>query len=143
MAKVEIVELIDDLTGEPAVETVQFGLGSGEHHALEIDLSEENAARLREILGEFVSRARWVSGRRPRRRPVASGMTARRQTDIARRADPPRRGESGRLHPLAFSAEVRAWAMSKGLTVGRRGRISLAVIEQYERSTRRTTRKGR
>ena len=47
MARKTYVELIDDLTGEKAEETVSFALDGV---AYEIDLSEENAAKLREEL---------------------------------------------------------------------------------------------
>ncbi|OLT04687.1 hypothetical protein BJF90_21900 [Pseudonocardia sp. CNS-004] len=47
--------LVDDLDGSRASGTVEFGLG---RESYAIDLSEENAARLRAVLGEFVAAAR-------------------------------------------------------------------------------------
>lgn len=67
MAKRVEIELVDDLDGTPAAETVMFGLdGAG----FEIDLSENNAAALRASLATFVENARRVStsNGRPRRR---------------------------------------------------------------------------
>ena len=58
MAQRVTVALEDDLNGGPADETVRFGVGST---AYEIDLSEKNAATLRERLAPFVGHARKVA----------------------------------------------------------------------------------
>jgi len=47
MAQRVSVALEDDLDGGPADETVRFGIGTSEY---EIDLSDQNAAKLRERL---------------------------------------------------------------------------------------------
>lgn len=47
--------LVDDLDGGPASTTVEFGL---DRHRYAIDLSAENAARLREVLSEYIEAAR-------------------------------------------------------------------------------------
>jgi hypothetical protein len=47
--------LVDDLDGSPATTTVEFGL---DRRSYSIDLSAENAARLRAVLGEFAAAAR-------------------------------------------------------------------------------------
>lgn len=68
--KVSIV-LVDDLDQSAATQTVSFGLDGTSY---EIDLSDENAAALREALAGYVGVARKVSGRSRRgRRPAASG----------------------------------------------------------------------
>ncbi len=59
--KMETV-LIDDLTGEPAAETVQFGL-DGRHY--EIDLTEDHAQQLRAALKAYVRRGRPAGAPRP------------------------------------------------------------------------------
>ena len=51
MARKTYVELIDDLSGEKADETVSFALDGV---AYEIDLSEANATKLRDELGTWV-----------------------------------------------------------------------------------------
>ena len=51
MAQRVSVALEDDLDGGPADQTVRFGIGASEY---EIDLSEKNAAKLRERLAPFV-----------------------------------------------------------------------------------------
>lgn len=96
--------LIDDLDGGTANETVTFSI-DGNHY--EIDLSDENAKKLREALNPFVSNAR--------------------------RADPPsRRRRSQRTMPREKSAEIRSWAKARGLPVSERGRIAASVVKQYE-----------
>jgi hypothetical protein len=61
--------LVDDLDGSPASGTVRFGLDG---RSYEIDLSDENAARLRAILADYAAtaRSRRRSGR-PRRAAAA------------------------------------------------------------------------
>jgi Lsr2 protein len=51
--------LVDDLDGSRAATTVEFGL---DRESYAIDLSDENAARLRAVLGEFVAAARVRHG---------------------------------------------------------------------------------
>jgi hypothetical protein len=104
MARREIVTLIDDLDGTPAAETIRFALDGVQY---EIDLSEQNAAALRDQLGRFVSAARRVS----------SG---------SRRV---RRGSADR-------ARIRRWAKENGLTVSDRGRIPAEVVAAYEAAVR-------
>lgn len=68
MAQVTVVELVDDLDGSEADETVEFALDGA---AYEIDLSATNAEELREALGPYVEAARRAGGRK-RRRPKAA-----------------------------------------------------------------------
>ena len=64
MAQKTIVTLIDDLTGEEAedITTVEFAL---EGVTYEIDLADDNAAKLRDNLSRYVAAARKTSARRP------------------------------------------------------------------------------
>lgn len=61
MARRTFVELVDDMDGGTADETVSFALDGV---AYEIDLTAENAAELREALGVWAGKARRVGGRR-------------------------------------------------------------------------------
>ena len=61
MARRTFVELVDDMDGGKADETVSFGLDGVSY---EIDLTAENAAELREALGVWAGKARRVGGRR-------------------------------------------------------------------------------
>ncbi|WMY80076.1 Lsr2 family protein [Citricoccus sp. I39-566] len=54
--------LVDDLNGEPAVETVQFGV-DGRHY--ELDLTQDNARQLRAELKVYVRAARPVGPPKP------------------------------------------------------------------------------
>ncbi len=97
--KIQVI-LVDDLTGQEATETINFSL---DNVSYEIDLSAENAARLRADFDSWVKAARRVSARR--------GTASR-----ARRGD---------------SAKVRAWAKDNGYEVSERGRISAEIRDAY------------
>ncbi len=96
------MELLDDVDGKPAAETVTFGVDGRE---FEIDLTEKNAKALRKAFEPWASSARRVGGRKTR---VAAVVDATVDTK-----------------------EVRAWAVSNGIEVSSRGRISADVLEQY------------
>ena len=105
MARKTFVELIDDLSGEKADETVNFALDGV---AYEIDLSAENAEKFREELGSWVEKARRVGGRRSRGTASASRSSA------------------------SDSARIRTWAREAGYEVPDRGRISGTIRKAYE-----------
>jgi hypothetical protein len=108
MAKQHIVQLIDDLDGGPANETVQFAIDGS---AYEIDLSAKNATMLREALAAYVSGARRAS------RGAVSG------TSNGRRRAP--RGDREQTQA------IREWARKNGYKVGEKGRIPASVVEAY------------
>jgi len=110
MAQKHIVQLIDDIDGGEASETVTFALDGTNY---EIDLSEKNAARLRDALAEFVGNAR------------RSTRPARATTGTA-----PRRSRSGR-GDREQTAAIRDWARKNGFKVGEKGRIPGDVLEAY------------
>lgn len=105
MARKTYVELIDDINGDKAEETVSFALDGV---AYEIDLSADNAEKLREELGTWVGKARRVGGRRTR------GTT------------------SGSRASSNDSAKIRQWAREAGYEVPDRGRISGTIRKAYE-----------
>jgi hypothetical protein len=105
MATKTRVVLIDDLTGDPADATVTFALDNTEY---EVDLSEENAAEMREGLLRYAEAARKVSGGGRRSAPVAK---------------PPYAGYD--------PAAVRAWAAGQGIQVNARGRIKTDVVQKF------------
>ncbi len=104
MARRTIVELIDDIDGSKAETTVQFGLDGV---AYEIDLSEENATKLRADFASWVEQARRVSGRRTARRTGGAGSSS------------------------SETSKIRDWARENGVTVSDRGRISAEVRKAY------------
>jgi hypothetical protein len=109
MAQVTEVRLVDDLDGGAADESVDFAIDN-KHY--EMDLSEKNAAQLRDVLAPFIAAARRAGGSavtRTRRSPVARPTAAREET-----------------------AAIRDWAASNGFEVSSRGRIAASVREAYE-----------
>ncbi|KIC68715.1 histone-like nucleoid-structuring protein Lsr2 [Pseudarthrobacter phenanthrenivorans] len=102
MATRTVIELIDDLDGSEATETVRFALDGSEY---EIDLAEENAEAFRGELTRFVEAARKAV---TRKEPAVR-----------------------RLAPAADTKAVRAWAGANGIEVNPRGRIREDVVQQY------------
>jgi hypothetical protein len=100
MQRVE-VQLEDDLTGGPADETVEFGVG-GRYY--ELDLSARHAADFRHQLAPFVEHARPATHRSRAARTAASRERSR---------------------------EIRAWAEQQGLDISERGRLPGNVIDEY------------
>lgn len=109
MAQIREIRLIDDLDGQAADETVEFGV-DGKNY--EIDLSKDNAEKLRNSLAAFVSAARRAGG--GRRRGAASSSSARRPS-IDREQN----------------QAIRDWARKRGMKVSDRGRIPADVLEAY------------
>ena len=101
MASQTVVQLVDDVDGKPADETVTFGLDGREY---EIDLSEKNAKALRTALEPWAGAARRVGRHR--------GATTRVETGVD-------------------TAAVRAWAASNGIELSSRGRLRKDVVERY------------
>jgi hypothetical protein len=110
MAQKHIVQLIDDIDGGDASETVSFALDGTNY---EIDLSDRNAARLRDALAEFVGHAR----------------RANRATRAAASSSP-KRSRNGR-GDREQTAAIREWARKNGFKVGEKGRIPGDVLEAY------------
>ena len=108
MAQKVHVLLVDDLDGGEANETVQFSLDG---IAYEIDLSSDNASKLRNELGVYAGHARKASGG-----AAAAGRRKRTRTGPGRER----------------SSEIRAWAKQRGHKVSERGRIPAAIIAEYE-----------
>lgn len=107
MAQKTVVELVDDLDGGGADETVTFALDGVDFL---IDLSTENAHRLRDTLAEYVENARRTSSRKGRN----AGKVA------------------GRSNGKPDTQAVREWARSQGETVAERGRISHDLLIRFQ-----------
>jgi hypothetical protein len=101
--KVHIV-LEDDIDGSEASETITFALDGTTY---EIDLSDDNAEKLRNAFAPYIGHARKTSGR------AAGNRASRRQAG-------------------ASAADVRAWAKSNGYSVPERGRIPGDVRSAYD-----------
>jgi Lsr2 len=107
MATRTVTSLVDDTDGSEAQETVSFGL---EGTTYEIDLSDQNAKKLRDALEPWVTKARKTAGRR--------------------------RPSSQKLSPLDKGeiSIMRAWLQEHGHDVSTRGRISAKLRELYNNS---------
>ncbi|MGN7222652.1 histone-like nucleoid-structuring protein Lsr2 [Curtobacterium flaccumfaciens] len=109
MAQKVTTHLVDDLSGD-VIEagngrTIQFGFDGSNY---EIDLTDDNADKLREAFSDYIAAARKVSGRS---------------------ASAPRAAK-GRSNPDEL-ARIREWAAANGHEVAARGRISQQVRDAY------------
>lgn len=111
MAQKVLVEILDDIDGSTAAQTVQFGLDGVTY---EIDLSDDNAASLRDELARYIAAGRRVGGRKVR---VATGQSTTTSTTDRER-----------------NQQIRAWANANGYEVSERGRLSSEVIAAYEQA---------
>jgi hypothetical protein len=114
VAQVTKVELIDDLSGEKADETVTFGLDGVVY---DIDLTANNAGILRDILGDYVNAGRKVT-------KVAPAAATRRNTAASTRQSRDQ------------TAAIREWARKAGHAVSDRGRISATVTAAFQEAHR-------
>jgi Lsr2 len=101
---------IDDLDGSAAEGTIRFSLDGTEY---EIDLNEEHAKALRDVLARYVGAARRASG--SARRPARTG----------------RRVPAG----APDTTEVREWAKAQGIEVKDRGRIPAELVVKFKAAT--------
>ena len=102
MATKVLTTLQDDFDGSNATQTIRFALDGIEY---EIDVSDRNANRLRNSLGDFIAHGRKVGGRRARKTASSSQVDTR---------------------------AVRKWAKANGIEVSSRGRIPAEVVERYK-----------
>jgi len=111
--KTQIV-LEDDLSGQVledgAGETVSFSLDG---QSYEIDLSNENATKLRDDFAQYVGHGRKIASRGSASRPT--GNRGRPSAEDKRDLGP-----------------VREWGRQNGYDVSERGRVKSSVIEAYD-----------
>lgn len=120
MAQKVMVQLVDDLDGSEATQTVQFALDGVSY---EIDLNETNAAKIREEFGRWTDAGRRTGGRS---RAGAAGRSSGTRTPASGAG-----AGSGRSRSNEDSSAVRDWAKAQGLEVSERGRIPASVREAY------------
>lgn len=106
MAQRVQVILVDDLDGGEATETVEFALDGVTY---EVDLSNANAAKLRDSLAQWIGVARRSGGRRQTRRRAGGASGASRE-ELAR---------------------MREWGRENGFQVSDRGRVSKELQDAY------------
>jgi hypothetical protein len=105
MAREYRVQLIDDISGEEAQETVTFALDGVQY---EIDLTDGHAAELREHLGPFIAKGRRLHDGAASGRPRTTAAIGRDE-----------------------SKKIREWAQEHGYTPSSRGRISQSIVQAY------------
>lgn len=111
MSQKVFVQLVDDLDGTVTddITTVQFGLDGATY---EIDLTEDNAEQLRNVMADYVDSARRTGGRVKRGiRPSANGAGTRDD-----------------------ASKIREWAQANGIELATRGRIPSHVAESYRQA---------
>ena len=110
MAQQVRVDLIDDIDESEATQTVPFTLDGAIY---EIDLSDDNAAHLRDAFAPFIAAGRRTGGRKTRSAPPnANGATGTPDRERTR--------------------AVRAWARENGWPIADRGRIPTEVVTAYD-----------
>ncbi|GAB3848845.1 hypothetical protein GCM10027610_071050 [Dactylosporangium cerinum] len=114
MARRVIQELIDDIDGKPADESVTFSLDGMQY---EIDLSGKNADALRAALAPYLA-----AGTKVGRGGIVPGGSR------GRSAQPAATGRGSRDQNRA----IREWAEQQGIEVSERGRIKQDIIDRYQ-----------
>jgi hypothetical protein len=116
MAQRTIVTLVDDLTGEVAenISTVEFALDG---RTYELDLTDDNSAKLHDALSQYVNAARKIGGRRrSAARPDGGSKSTGRATGYNRET----------------LKSIREWAKKNGHNISDRGRLPAEVVQAWE-----------
>ncbi len=103
MATIESISYVDDIDGSEADGPVAFTLDGRDY---EIDLSHDNAQRLRDILAPYLEGARKLS---KNAKPTKVGIRRSKEELQA----------------------IRDWAATNGLVVAPRGRIAEEIVIRY------------
>lgn len=106
MAQRVQVVLVDDFDQSEAQETINFAIDGVSY---EIDLSVENAGKLRAAVAPWAEHARRVGGRRNSRKRTV--------------------GVDG-----SSANDIRTWALANGYEVSNRGRVPAEIREAYDRA---------
>jgi Lsr2 len=110
VAQRTIVELLDDLDGGKADESVVFSLDGVEYT---IDLSDKNAAKLRDNLSIYVEKGQRLGGRKQR-------GTGTVRSAVKTGGD------------KAQNQAIREWARSQGEKISDRGRIPQELVARFQ-----------
>src|SRR2546423_8302136 len=117
MARKVQVQLLDDIDGGQADETMKFGLDGTNY---EIDLSAQHAEKLRASLAKFILASRRITAR-----PASVATAPRAGAGAPARID------------RAQNQAIRDWAKSKGIEVSHRGRIHAHLVATYQQEAGR------
>jgi hypothetical protein len=116
-----VMQLLDDLDGTPAGETMLFSIDGIDY---EIDLSDVNAAQVREQFGRLTAAGRRIGTvKHPR------GQAVKRHAPKPP-VPAPVNGKSGPARRDEL-LKIREWAAAQGIAVPDRGRMPGHIIEAY------------
>jgi hypothetical protein len=120
MAEKVIIHRIDDITGHHGedVERIEFSIEGIDY---EIDLSADNAAKLRDTLSDYIEAGRKA--------------TAKQATEPRNNAKDDRAKAAARKDRIK---DIREWAKGK-FDLADRGRIPLAVEQAYDKAMKNGT----
>lgn len=111
MARQVVVTIVDDIdANKVAEESVEFSIDGINY---EIDLSAENAQKLRHDISQWSNHARKVVGRGKKTKISTKSATTGAKNQ---------------------SALIRSWAREQGIPVTERGRIPSSIVEQFHRA---------
>lgn len=110
MAQRVQVQLVDDLSGDEAQETVRFALDGTDY---EIDLTTQNAESLRNALSAYVNKGRKATSGKPQSSGQKSAPSRSKRED---------------------TQQIRKWAQENGYNPSSRGRITQSIIDAYNES---------
>jgi len=113
MAQKTIVQLIDDIDHGSADETISFALDGATY---EIDLSNANAAKMRDAFAPYIA-----NGRRSARSSTSRGSSSGGRRHSGRGA----RSDREQLQA------IREWGRKNGWQVNTRGRIPADLLDAY------------
>ncbi|MEU8216705.1 Lsr2 family protein [Micromonospora taraxaci] len=121
MAKRVIHQLVDDLDGGSADETIKFALDGVQY---EIDLSAANAAKLRDVFSPYTA-----NGLKIGRGGVArSARVSHSAAGVGRL----RGGRTGGVTNRDQNKAIRDWAKRVGKEISDRGRIPREIVAEYD-----------
>jgi hypothetical protein len=111
MAQRMKIELISDLDGGHADETVHFGIDGTNY---QIDLSTADARALRKVLEQYAKAGRKLPASTSKGGKASASASATIKRDTARK--------------------VREWAKDNGYSISARGRVPAGIIEAYQQA---------
>lgn len=113
MTRKETVVVLDDLDGTAGAKPEEFG-----YHGVtyEIDLSDDNAGKLRDFLADYIAVARKAAS-------TPATRTAARKADAAEVAA--QRDQN---------RKIKEWARENGFSVADRGRLPVEVLGAYNKA---------
>ena len=115
MSQKVVITQTDDINGSEGATNVDFAFNGTTY---EIDLSEDNAAKLRSVLAPYIKAGRTIKSATVRKPRTNTGAARKPRNKYTR----------------ARTKEIRSWAISEGYTVKLRGRVPEDIVVEYEKT---------